>query len=186
MAEAPSVLSLMAAGFYALVVMSCLGAANVARTYRQQHWHFKVWIAAAVLFAVFIFSRIFGFEEVLRADLRGWLRSEDMVEDRRVVQGAFIASALGVFALAGLYGVYWVSRRIHGRRNIAVAIAGGSCVVMLGLIALRTISLHAMDRLLYGPLKLNWVGDLGASAAIIAAAAYYIWLIRQPKPTKRR
>lgn len=181
MPEGPSLLSFAAAGFYALVVIACLAAAYVARDQKQQIWHFQVWIAVSALFVFFIVSRILGLEETLRADLRGWLRAEDMVEDRRVMQGAFIAGAIALLAAAGLYAVYLVSRRIQGRRNIAAAIAGGCGLGMLGLIALRTISLHAMDRLLYGPLKLNWVGDLGASAAIIAAAAYYVWLIRIPK-----
>jgi hypothetical protein len=176
-------LSFAAAGFYALVVLSCFGAAYVSRAGRQQSWHFKIWVAVAVLFVALIVSRVFNLEEILRADLREWLQSEDMVDDRRSVQGVIIAGAIAAFAAAGLYAVYWVSRRIEGRRNIAVAIAGGGGIVMLILIALRTISLHAMDQLLYGPLKLNWVGDIGASAAVIAAAVYYTWLIRQPRPT---
>ena len=65
-----------------------------------------------------------------------------------------------------------------GRRNIAVAIGIASCGVMLAIIALRMISLHAMDRLLYGPLKLNWVGDLGASALVLGAAIYYVLLLK--------
>jgi hypothetical protein len=38
---------------------------------------------------------------------------------------------------------------------------------------LRVISLHAIDALLYGPIKLNWVIDLGTSLIVLSAAAYY-------------
>ena len=58
--------------------------------------------------------------------------------------------------------------------------------LMLGLLILRFVSLHAIDRLLYGSLKLNWVGDIGASCAILLAAGCYVSLIRQlPKPSRR-
>ena len=61
---------------------------------------------------------------------------------------------------------------------IAVAAAAAGCGIMLAVIAMRVISLHAMDFLLYGPPKLNWIGDLGASCMVMAAAVYYILLLR--------
>lgn len=51
---------------------------------------------------------------------------------------------------------------------------------MLGLILLRTISFSAFDRLLYGPLKLNWVGDIGAASLVLGAALFYIRVARDP------
>ena len=73
---------------------------------------------------------------------------------------------------------YWVSKRIAGRRNIALAVAIGACGVMLATISMRTISLHAFDRLLYGALKLNWVGDIGASLVVLIVAASYNRIVR--------
>jgi hypothetical protein len=59
---------------------------------------------------------------------------------------------------------------------------------MIGLIILRLISLHALDQLLFGSLKLNWVGDLGAAAAVFGSALYYILLLRNllPAADKRK
>ncbi|WP_416227107.1 hypothetical protein [Qipengyuania sp. ASV99] len=179
-------LSLAAAALYCLVVLSCLGAGYFARLHRQQGWHARSWSIIAVLFAVLVILRLFNIEEGLRADLRGWLRSADMIDNRRIVQGWIIAACIAAFAGLGLLATYWINRRISGRRNIAVAIAAGASGIMIVTIALRSISLHAMDRLLYGPLKLNWVGDIGSSAAILCAAAYYIWLIRQMATARRR
>jgi hypothetical protein len=50
---------------------------------------------------------------------------------------------------------------------------------MLFLVILRVISLHMIDRLLFGPLKLNWIGDIGASLVVLGAAIYYMKLVRE-------
>jgi hypothetical protein len=44
--------------------------------------------------------------------------------------------------------------------------------------ALRLASLHAVDALLYSPVKLNWVIDLGASLVVMLSAIGYIRLVR--------
>ena len=88
-----------------------------------------------------------------------------------------MAGALAASFLIGLYAAYTVAQRIHGRRNIAVGVAATASGVMMVTIAMRIISLHAMDRLLYGPLKLNWIGDVGSSFFVIAAAIYYVMLV---------
>ncbi len=186
MPEMPTMLSFAAAGFYALVAVACGVAASRSRAHNQQVWHGRAWIAIALLFLVLILSRLLNAEEIIRDDLRDWLQSEDMLDGRRVWQRWLIAGAIFVGGAVGLFAGYRVVGRVTGRRNVAVAIAAGSSGLMLCLIVLRLISLHAMDRLLYGPLKLNWVGDIGASAAIMAAAAYYIWVIRQPIRQRRR
>jgi len=82
------------------------------------------------------------------------------------------------FFAAVLFVVLIVSRLLGlGRRNIAVALVWGACGVMIATIAMRTISLHALDRLLNGPLKLNWVGDMGSSLVVLAAAIFYIGVV---------
>jgi len=186
MTDSPSMLSVAAAALYGLVVAACLLATAQSRALQQQPWHGKIWAAIAILFVALIASRLLNVEEIVRADLRSWLRSEDMLDGRRIWQRWLIAGSILVVASTGLFGAYKIIGRVTGRRNIAVAIAAGCSGIMVCIIALRLISLHAMDRLLYGPLKLNWVGDIGASAAIIALAAYYVWVIRQPARTRRR
>ncbi len=172
-----SLLSLIASGLYAVVALACTGAFFVARAERQSSWHTKTWLLTAALFVVLIISRLLGIEEVLRADLRDWLQAEDLVENRRAIQGPIIAVAIATFAAVGMIALYWGAKRISGRRNIAVAAVWGACAAMVATIAMRTVSLHALDRLLYGPLKLNWVGDMGASLVVLGAATYYIGIV---------
>ncbi|WP_252258963.1 heme-copper oxidase family protein [Erythrobacter aurantius] len=178
MQDGPSTLSLIAAAFYALVLAASLLACRTGQVQRQHGWQVASWAAVAVFFLVLIVSRIFNVEEALRADLREWLQLQDLREGRRSYQGVIIAIVLALFAALGLYTAYHVSRRMSGRRNIAVAVAIASCGVMVAVIAMRSISLHAMDTLLYGPLKLNWTGDLGASAVVLGAAVYYTLLLK--------
>ena len=49
---------------------------------------------------------------------------------------------------------------------------------MIGVMVLRTISFSALDKLLYGPFKLNWVGDIGAALLVLGAAVFYLRLAR--------
>ncbi len=49
---------------------------------------------------------------------------------------------------------------------------------MMANISIRTVSFHALDRLLDGPLKLNWVGDIGATLTVIGAAVIYVRSVR--------
>ena len=172
-----SLLSLVACVLYAVVAVACSKAAFEARAKRQNRWHLRTWTFAAALFVVLILSRLLGFEEAIRADLRDWLQAEGLAESRRAIQGPIIAVTIALFAAAGMAAVYWVAQRISGRRNIAVAVVWGASGVMIATIAMRTISLHALDRLLNGPLKLNWVGDMGATLAVLAAAVFYIGVV---------
>ena len=105
------------------------------------------------------------------------LEAQALNENRRSLQGPVIAVVIITFAAMGMLAVYWVSQRISGRRNIAVALAIGACGVMSATIAMRTVSLHALDQLLNGPLKLNWVGDIGASLAVLVAAIMYARIV---------
>ena len=178
MPNGPSALSLVAASLYGVVILCCGMAFWEARNAKQIKLHRKVWVAIAILFGLLIVSRLFLIEDILRADLREFLRSEGMFAGRRAMQGPVIAVAIALGTAIALIGTYFAMRRVSGRRNIAVAVAAAGSGIMLAIIAMRIISLHAMDFLLYGPPKLNWVGDLGASCMVMAAATYYILLLR--------
>ncbi|EAQ28205.1 hypothetical protein NAP1_11438 [Erythrobacter sp. NAP1] len=178
MPETPSILSMLAACLYAVVITASLLAFIEARKARQRPLHGQIWIAIAVIFTLLIASRLLLIEDAVRADLREALRASQIFAARREMQGPFVAGALLLCLAVGFGGAYFTMRKIIGRRDRAVAIAAASCAVMLVIVAMRIISLHAMDSLLYGPLKLNWVGDLGASAAIIGAASFYVLLLR--------
>jgi cytochrome bd-type quinol oxidase subunit 2 len=178
MQDGPSTLSLVAAAFYLLAAVAAIFASQSAHSHRQQAWHMRCWAGVAAFFVLLAVSRAFNIEETLRADLRDWLKAEDLRQGRRSYQGVLIAIAIAACAAIGLYCTYLMARRISGRRNIAVAVAVVSSGAMTALIAMRLISLHAMDVLLFGPLKLNWIGDLGSTAAAMGAAAYYVLLLK--------
>lgn len=173
-----SVLSIVACVLYTIVASGAVGAGLEARAKRQQPWHFRAWILIAIFFALLILSRLFSVEEFLRADLREVLQAQDLSQNRRSIQGPIVAVAIVLFASVAMFAAYWVSQRLSGRRNIAVAAAIAACGVMFATIAMRTISLHALDRLLNGPLKLNWVGDIGSSLVVLGAAFIYVKIVR--------
>jgi hypothetical protein len=135
-------------------------------------------MALAVLFAVLIASRTFGIEEALRDASREALQSSGSYSDRRSVQSMIAAFVLVIAGSLAIWLLVRASRVLRRRRDIAVIVALASGGGMLFLITLRMISLHAIDRALYGALKLNWFGDLGATALVLAAAIYYAWVVR--------
>lgn len=178
MSATPTLLSLAATAFYGIAVLGCGTACMTARANRQQRWHTHVWLAIAVVFIALILSRLFVVEDILRSDLRSWLRAEGLAADRRTWQGYVIAVVLMTSTLGGFYGLYAFSRKLAGKRNMAIMIAAASAIAMLILVGLRVISLHAMDQLLFGPLKLNWFGDLGATVLVTGSAIYYTRRVR--------
>lgn len=167
----------MASVFYILVAIAAGAGAGVAHNRRQQAWHMRSWLLLACLFLLLAASRMFDVEEMLRYNLRQMLRADAAYEHRREFQRPLVAGLVAIAAMFGFWWTYRVARRIKGRRNIAVMVAlvSGACMVLL--IAMRMISLHLIDALLYGPLKLNWVADVGLSWMVIGAAIYYIRVV---------
>ena len=169
----PSTFSLIAACFYAAVAASCLLALVPAVRLRQARWHGLGWSAIALLFVLLGVMRVSGVEELLREVLRNLLRSQGAYDHRRELQGPIFAALLVTVAFLGGFWVYCTAQTISGRRNFATAIAIACGCVLIFLNLLRIVSLHSVDQLLYGPLKLNWFIDLGASAVVIVCGVYY-------------
>ncbi|MGY6637330.1 MAG: hypothetical protein ACXIUO_09345 [Erythrobacter sp.] len=187
-AVGPSMLSLVAAAIYAGAILLCLTAAFVAALKRQVSGHIVRWGALAAFFGVLVFLRVTNLEEIWRDELRTMLRTGGYYGERRAIQAPVAAGLLIVFALAAQFWIARMYRVVKGRRNVAVALAQLGAFVMLGMIALRMVSYSLIDRLLYGPLKLNWIGDLAATALVAGCALYYIVVVmappRQRKPGK--
>lgn len=179
MFPATSMLSLAASGLYGFVMLACMVAAVTARQYRQGAGHAWTWAALALLFALLMAVRLGGVEEWVRAALREGLRADGGYGDRRKFQAPVAAAILVVSSLGILAFLYRATRNLAGRRNMARLVAVLAALVMLFLIALRMASLHAIDALLYGAIKLNWVIDIGASVITIVAAIYYARLVRR-------
>lgn len=175
----PSLLSLAAAGLYGIVVLACLVAAVMATKLRQPPAHGRVWAGIALAFVLLAAMRVAGLEELIRASFRELLAVDGVYDERRSIQRPLAA---GVVVLAGAAFGWAVLRRwraVRGRRELALALACAGVAIMIMLLALRFVSLHQVDMLLYGPAKLNWVVDLGASLLVLGSAAFYFRLLTQ-------
>lgn len=169
----PSTLSLVAVGLYMLVASSALLAWVPASQQRRALWQGKTWVIIALMFVMFGVLRLLMVEDMIEANLRSALYFEHRYDDRRALQGPLFAVIFIVAAAmaAGLF--YLIVKGVSGRRNVATLIAVGCTGGMVMLVALRLVSLHSVDALLYGPLKINWIADIGLSLAVIACAVRY-------------
>ena len=178
MMAAPSTFSILAAALYLVVAGAAVAAAAEALRRRQVTWHLIVWGIIAALFAGFAIMRIYGLEDMLRGDLRTILYTERTYEERRSLQKPLFALVFMVAAamVGGL--VYVLANSVRGRRDVAAMVAIGSTGGLIFLALLRLVSLHSVDALLYGPLKLNWFADLGMTLAVLACAFRYCLVVR--------
>jgi len=182
MTSVPTTLSLAVSGLYAAVVLISLAAAGVALQRGQQRWHALAWVLLALLFAGLAVLRVYGVEEALRDDMRVLLVHDGVYDQRRSFQRPVAATAVVLIALGAFAWVYRGFRQVQGRRNAAVLIACASAFAMIGLVVLRLISLSPIDRVLYGPAKLNWILDPATSLLVLGSAAYYAWLVSRQSP----
>lgn len=166
-------LSLIAAGLYALVAACCVLAARASIKHRQMSWHSRGWILVAVLFIVLAVFRVVGIEEMLRADLRLALHVEGAYEERRTFQRPVVAAIIMIGSAMAGWWIFRVARAVKGRRNIAAVLAFSNAALMIFLLVLRLVSLHAVDAILFGPAKINWIVDIGSSLIVMASAMVY-------------
>lgn len=173
-----SILGVSAAGLYGLVMLACLAACAHAARGRSPAAHVRNWAIIALVFAGLIMLRALNLEEMIRQDFRAMLRADNSYGDRRELQRPLVALVIVIAApIAFLLLRRLVSQR-HSRRELTISIAIMATLAMIGVLALRIISLHQVDALLYGPIKLNWITDIGASLAVLGAALRYVWLGR--------
>ncbi len=179
MMAAPSTLSLLAAVLYLVVATAAAAAAVEAFRHRQVAWHLIVWGIIAAFFIGLALARIYGLEDLLREDLRMMLYAERTYEERRTLQKPLFAFVFVIAAsmVGGL--VYFLARGVQGRRNVASLVAIACTGGLLFLAALRLVSLHSVDALLYGPVKINWFADLGMTIAVLACAVRYCLIVRR-------
>ncbi len=125
----------------------------------------------------FALMRVFAVEEWLRSDLREMLYERHSYEQRRVLQEPLTVLIIVGAAGAAAWIMSFVMTSVKGRRNVALITALGCSGGLIVLAAFRVISLHFIDDLLYGPLKLNWCQDLGLSLSVLACGVRYRLMI---------
>lgn len=170
------------------MVIACLIAALAALRAHEKRWHGTAWLAVGALFAGLVYARVTALEETMRADLRAVLRAGGSYDDRRDLQNIVIALLLVMGAAIGSWLAYRAVRAARRRRDRAVVIAMGAGASLAALMILQLISLHWIDAVLYGPLKLNWFIDVGLALSVVAAALYYVRKVRAGalRPTAKR
>jgi len=159
-------------------MLACLAAAATALRQRQGSGHLRTWLMLALFFAVLIALRLVNAEEWLRAILRDYLRISGHYGDRRSLQAPLVVVILTIAGVGAIFALQRWTRNLRGRRNVARLAGVLAAAAMVCLMALRIASLHMIDALLFGPLKLNWVIDIGVSLMVLVAAIYYVQLVR--------
>jgi len=172
-----STLGLTAAGLYAVALLACWAAGFVAVNNKQSSDQVRNWLLIALMFFGLILSRALDIEEGLRQGLRNSLLEQKTYADRRDIQRPIAAGMIMFGTLIGVRMIYHFVQHTGSRLCMAVAVATFAALAMLLLLALRIVSLNAVDAVLFGPLKVNWITDIGASVFVIAAALYYVRLL---------
>lgn len=127
------------------------------------------WLAIAALFAGLAAWRLANGEGQVQALLRGELLESAQYANRDALQGPLIAVlVLLAAAICGLLAWRWQGQPLYR------FISGAGALGLLGFNALRLVSYHSFDRLIYaqfGPLRLNYLIELGLIGAVFCGIA---------------
>lgn len=169
-----TLMSMMATILYGGVAVLLIHASRVSVRMDHTRADSREWIVAAAFFLILVAMRLVEAEEWTRQLLREWLRQEGGYEARRTIQGPLVAATLIMGTLGAGYA--WRSwPGLHsGKGRLLLWTIRQVMLGFLVLIALRVVSLHAVDALLYSPpLRLNWLLDGGLTVTAGAAALIY-------------
>jgi hypothetical protein len=126
-----------------------------------------IWVIAAILLCAMAANIAFGGIDRLANSLRTGFRAESWYRDRMSVQLALILAALIVSSLVVLATLYWTCAMPVPSRLTGVAL-----LALITFILVRTISLHALDEILYAR-----ISGVTLSTALEASAAAMILLL---------
>lgn len=175
-ANGPSLLSLSGTLVYlAVAAVSALAFAQAGKGKRPAEER-RLWMVACTCFVLLAIVRICNAEEVFRDMLRSVLVQDGAYEERRDIQGPIVAVAI-LTSFAVLFALSGVWRRTRSRLEFSLKWARMGLAAMAALVALRLISFHQLDALLYRGPHLNWIVDLGSSLVVAAAALRYARLL---------
>lgn len=169
-----SLMSQMAVIGYCVVILACIAAMRVAAQHPDRRRDIANWLVAAVVFAGLAGFRIGQMEDRLREFARGWLRADGVYEIRAELQvplvGLIVLAALGMLFL---FYRLWRRERPASRARL-VLLAQFALLGLVPLFALRLVSLHQVDTVLYGgALRLNWLIEGAICLAVGGSAAMY-------------
>ena len=183
MNNTPSLLSIFASLIYLPVAASAILAASAGRRKGRPQGEATTWLALAALFIVLAVSRWFAWEADFHAAMKQAAKARGIYGLRREVQAPLAFGALLAAGALSLFMILRVRAARGAARLCTIATLGGG--VMISLIALRLLSFHWLDRLLYSGVRLNWIVDIGSALGVAACAAAY-WRSLADKRRRRR
>ena len=177
-----SLMSFAGLAVYAATFIAALSAARRSWLYGRPRAMQRRWLGVASGFVVLFVLRLVNAEDLARTAMRQWMRGHDLYDLRRLIQAplaiiVLIATAATAYAIWHFWLRKPATREVWLQRIALLALGG-----FVPLFALRLVSLHAIDKLLYsGPLRLNWILDLGlCSVAALCALAFAQIVKRRP------
>ncbi len=159
---------------YLLVAVAAIVAVRAARQAHRPTHDMVQWFVIASGFVLLAVTRIAGLEELARASLREWVRTQDLYDARGDFQSV-AAVLIILLATATAFALWrmWEKRR-RSRAGKARFFALLALFGYIPLWGLRLVSFHATDRILYAsPIHLNWIIDGSLALACALGALYY-------------
>lgn len=163
--ETVSYFSLAACLAYVMTAAVSLMAAFAAHA-RRHRAAARHWIFVGMIFVALAGWRLANGEVLVQAHARDWAQTHGWYDERHDWQAPITLAALLAVGAVLFAAFRWAGTRPSAR---ALCVA----VVMILFAALRVISLHAVDEVLYravGPFHLNYVIDLGLTGVAAALA----------------
>lgn len=138
-------------------------SADESRNQRQLAWF---WLAACLLMVLLGVNKQLDLQTLFTEIGRDLSQAQGWYEQRRKYQALFIVT-IGLIGAGAACGAAFVLRRVA--RRIVLALSGLSALVVF--IVVRAASFHHVDILLRsGPIRLNWVLELGGIGLVALAA----------------
>jgi Ca2+/Na+ antiporter len=167
--------SLAAISVYVGISLLCTLAALSAGVRGHSRRHALGWLLCSAAFIAMAVLRLLGAEDRIRQALRKLALAQGSYEERAVLQAPLV-----VLILAGMILLVFGAQRVwrsklpeNSDRLLGVALL--SVAAFVPLYAVRMISWHTTDRILYGGgIHLNWILDLGLCAAVAGVAILYL------------
>ena len=166
----------IAGGIVLLVYFGAIGLCWMALGAARSAAARRTWRAIVVTLAVLMIEKAFHVEALLVGGFGHVAQGGGWYGVRRDVQ----LEAIGGLAVVGgllVIATAWLSRRA----GIPAQIAGSATVALVAFVAIRTVSLHQLDRLFasgFGPLRISNIVELAALCVIGGAA----WRVGRPRP----
>ena len=170
---------------YVGAIAASTSAWRQASKYHRPPRERRIWLYIAGFFLAILIWRALGLEDLVRNTLRAWLRGDGDYDRRRTLQAPFVAVTIPVAVAACSYLVWKIMNGWRDALQSCIRLAWLAIAAMLGMIAARLISFHALDSLLYGGPHFNWLVDPGATLLSMYAAWRYRYILAHWRPTRR-